>query len=122
MVRAPTMDELRTANFRFNMLDEKVICPRMTLSGRLWETFLDLAPVFLLQTNFITSGLLLAIVASHSAMNVVGQVHMLHLLSKACRNEPFPNEELKNGTLDCRNLIPYWMTPGNQTQSQLVRM
>jgi len=103
---ALTMDALREANFPFSMLEEKVICPRMTLAGGLGETLLDPAPVLLLQANFITGGLLLTIVASHSTMDIVGQFQMIYLLSKACRNEPFTGEEVINGNLDRRNLIP----------------
>jgi hypothetical protein len=103
---APTMDALRESNFPFSMLEENVICPRMTLAGGLGETLSDPSPVLLLQANFITGGLLLTIVASHSTMDIVGQVQMIYLLSKACRNEPFTGEEVKNGSLDRRNLIP----------------
>jgi hypothetical protein len=39
-------------------------------------------------------------------MDIVGQVQMIYLLSKACRNEPFTTEEVINGNLDRRNLIP----------------
>lgn len=103
---APTMDALRQANFPFSMLEEKAICPRMTLAGGPGETPSDPAPVLLLQVNFITGGLLLTIVASHSTMDIVGQGQTMHLLSKACRNEPFMSEEVMDGNLDRRNLIP----------------
>jgi hypothetical protein len=103
---APTMDALREAIFPFSMLEENVICPRMTLAGGLGETLSDPSPVLLLQANFIPGGLLLTIVASHSTMDIVGQVQMIYLLPKACRNEPFTGEEVTNGNLDRRNLIP----------------
>ena len=70
---APTMDALRESNFPFSMLEESVICPRLTLAGGLGETLSDPSPVLLLQANFITGGLLLTIGASHSAMDIVGQ-------------------------------------------------
>jgi hypothetical protein len=103
---APTMDALRESNFPFRMLEENVICPRMTLVGGVGESLSDPSPVVLLQANFITGGLLLTIVASHSTMDIVGQVQMIYLLSKACRNELFTGEEVINGNLDRRNLIP----------------
>lgn len=103
---APTMDGLKEANFPFSMLEEKVICPRMTLAGGPGETLLDPAPVLLLQANFITGGLLLTIVASHSTMDMAGQAQIIRLLSKACGNEEFTVEEVKNGNLDRRNIIP----------------
>ena len=102
---APRMHELRAANFPFSMLDEKVICPRMTLGGGEGETMADATPVLLLQANFVDGGLLLCIVASHSVMDIVGQVQMIHLLSKTCQDEAFSDDEVKNGNLDRRNLI-----------------
>ena len=103
---APTMEALRKAKFPFRMLKEDLICPRMTLAGGPGETYSDPAPVLLLQANFIRGGLLLAIVACHGAMDIVGQVHMIRLLSKACRDEPFSAEEVMNGNRDRGNLFP----------------
>jgi hypothetical protein len=81
---APTMEELRNARFPFHMLKENLICPRMTIAGGPGETPSDPAPVLLLQANFIRGGLLLSIVACHGAVDIVGQVHMIRLLAKAC--------------------------------------
>ncbi|KAE9367174.1 putative trichothecene 3-O-acetyltransferase [Stipitochalara longipes BDJ] len=119
-----TMDALREANFPFSMLNEKVICPRMTLAGGPGETLSDPAPVLVLQANFINGGLLLTIVASHSTMDIVGQVQMIRLLSKACRDEPFTEEEVRNGNLDRRNLIPLLddtLEPDSKTISQTAK-
>ena len=102
----PTMDALRRANFPFSMLDETIIAPRKTLPGRSDESASDSAPVFILQANFITSGLLLTFVGQHNTMDMTGQGQIIHLFSKACRNEPFTSEELSSGNLARRNLIP----------------
>lgn len=98
---APTMDTLRRADFPFAVLDEAIIAPCATLPGSSDEP----APVFLLQASFITGGLLLTIVSQHNTMDMVGQGHIMRLLSKACRNEPFTSQELSCGNLARRNLI-----------------
>ncbi|KAL1968670.1 hypothetical protein VTN77DRAFT_1496 [Rasamsonia byssochlamydoides] len=102
----PTMDALRRANFPFSMLDETIIAPCKTLPGSSDESASDSAPVFLLQANFITGGLLLTFVGQHNAMDMTGQGQIIHLFSKACRNEQFTSEELSSGNLARRNLIP----------------
>jgi hypothetical protein len=101
----PTMDNLRRANFPFRMLDEALIAPRRTLPGNPDESASE-SPVFLLQANFITGGLLLTIVGQHNAMDMTGQGQIIHLLSKACRNEQFTREELSSGNLVRHKLIP----------------
>ena len=101
----PTMDTLRQANFPFSMLDEAVIAPRKTLPGSPDKSASD-SPVFLLQANFITGGLLLTFVGQHNTMDITGQGRIIHLLSKACCNEQLTSEELSSGNLSRRNLIP----------------
>ncbi|MCJ1304650.1 hypothetical protein MMC08_007463 [Hypocenomyce scalaris] len=102
----PTMDALRRANFPISMLDETIIAPRTTLPGSSDESASDSAPVFLLQANFIIGGLLLTFVGQHNTMDMTGQGQIIHLFSKACRNEQFTSEELSSGNLARRNLIP----------------
>lgn len=99
---APTMDALRRADFPFGSLDEAIIAPCTTLPRSSGES----APVFLLQANFITDGLLLTIVSQHNTMDMVGQGQIMRLLSKACGNEPFTAQESSSGNLARRNLIP----------------
>ncbi|KAI4155885.1 MAG: hypothetical protein LQ340_000665 [Diploschistes diacapsis] len=102
---APTMDALRCASFPFRMLDESVIAPRTTLPSCA-ESPSDPAEVFLLQATFIKGGLILTFLGQHNAMDMTGQGHIIHLISKACRNEPFTPEELSTGNLPRRNIVP----------------
>lgn len=102
----PTMDALRRANFPFSMLDESIVAPCKTLSGSSDDSASDSAPIFLVQANFITGGLLLTVVGQHQSMDMIGQGQIIHLLSKACCNEEFTNEELSAGNMARRNLIP----------------
>lgn len=102
----PSMDALRRANFPFSMLDESIIAPCKTLPESSDKSASDPAPVFLLQANFITGGLLLTFVGQHNTMDMTGQGQIIRLFSKACRNEAFTSEELSSGNLARSNLIP----------------
>ena len=117
----PTMSALRQANFPFRMLDENVIAPRNTLPGGPNE---EKSPVFLLQANFLTGGLVLTIVGAHPAMDMTGQGQLIDLLSKACRGEEFTSEELKFGNLPRHDLVPLLdddYTPGPEVEHQIVK-
>ncbi|RHZ55319.1 uncharacterized protein CDV56_104691 [Aspergillus thermomutatus] len=100
----PTMDALRQAHFPSSMLDESVVAPRKTIPPP--DEPSDSDPVFIVQAIFITGGLLLAFVGHHMAMDMTGQGHLMRLLSKACRNEPFSEQELSSVNLARHNLIP----------------
>jgi trichothecene 3-O-acetyltransferase len=102
----PTMDALRRTNFPISMLDETIVAPCKTLPGSSDEFASDPAPVFLLQANFITGGLLLTFVGQHNTMDMTGQGQVIYLFSKACHNEQFTSEELSSGNLARHNLIP----------------
>lgn len=103
----PSMDVLQRATFPISMLDEAVLCPRKTVGGgNPDDSEPDSTPVFLLQVNFISGGLLLTFLGQHQAMDGMGQGHIMHLLSKACSNEPFTSEELASGNLVRHSLIP----------------
>lgn len=120
----PSMEDLRQAGFPFRMLDESIIAPRSTLPGI--DPASDSAPpaVFLVQATFITGGLLLTFVAQHNVMDMTGQGQIMKLLSKACRNEPFTEEELLTGNLARRNIIPLLdesYQPGSELAHQMVK-
>ncbi|KAF8583756.1 putative trichothecene 3-O-acetyltransferase [Ramaria rubella] len=119
----PTMDALKRANFPCSMLDENTIAPCKSPPGSSDEFASDAMPVFLLQANFITGGLLLTFVGQHNTMDMIGQGHIMHLFSKACRNELFTNEELSSGNLSRRNLIPLLDSykQGSELARQIVK-
>jgi len=102
---APTMNDLRRAHFPFRMLDESITAPRRTLPDASEEGLP--ARVFLVQISFIYGGLLLTFVGQHNTMDMTGQAHIIDLLSKACRNEPFTNEEICTGNLARYKLIAF---------------
>jgi hypothetical protein len=121
-----TWEAMKKANFPFSMLDESIVCPRNTLPGFSNETEEQrtVAPVFYVQITFITGGVILAFVAHHGTMDMTGQGHMINLLSKACKNEPFTDEELSTGNAERRSIVPFleesWK-PGSELDHQITR-
>jgi hypothetical protein len=101
----PRMEALKEAGFPFSMLNETIIAPRKTLPVR--SDTPEISPVLVLQANLITGGILLTFAAQHNTMDMTGQGQIIHLFSKACRNEPFTSDELASGNLDRRNLVPF---------------
>jgi hypothetical protein len=118
---------LQKANFPFNMLDESVICPRNTLPGMPDETEEQrtVAPVFYVQVTFVAGGVILAFVAHHGTMDMTGQGHIMHLLSRACRNEPFTSDEIAYGNADRQKIIPFlddsWQPGSKLLDNQVVK-
>ena len=101
-----TMDALKKASFPFSMLDEEVIAPRKTIPGGPEEPPPYPAPVFMVQATFIKGGMLLTLNGQHQAMDMTGQGQVIHLVSKACGEEPFTDEELSIGNLGGAHLVP----------------
>lgn len=104
----PSMKDLRDAGFPCKMLDERSIAPCLTINlpGTTEGLAAFSAPVFAVQANFITGGLLLTIVTQHNVTDMTGQDHIVSLLSKACHNEPFTEEDLAIGMMDRSSVIP----------------
>ncbi|KAL6787397.1 transferase family domain-containing protein [Trichoderma sp. SZMC 28012] len=106
-ISAPTMMELRGANFPMRMLNESVIAPRSTFPSADAASGRDHgSPVFLLQANFVGGGLVLTFLGQHQTMDIMGQGQIMHLLSKACHDEAFTEDELSSGNLQRQDLIP----------------
>lgn len=120
----PSMDELRNAHFPFHMLDESIICPRMTLPipGCLHDE--PSAPVLLFQATLIKGGLLFTCVGQHNVMDMTGQGELMRLYSKACRDEAFTDEEISIGNLSRHDTIPFLdepYEPGEELAYQIAK-
>lgn len=92
----PTMELLQHDNFPIRMLDEIILALRKTLVEK---SNSGPEPVFLIQANIITGGLILTFVAQHNTMEMTEQAHIIYMFSKSCRGEAFTNEELVSGNL-----------------------
>ncbi len=84
-----------------NTLDESIVAPRKTIPGPSEST----AEVFQLQATIIKGELVLSFLGQHQAMDGTGQAQVIHLFSKACRNESFTAEELSIGNLAAENVV-----------------
>lgn len=83
----PSWEALQHANFPFSLLDESDVAPCKTLAT--FDASASELPVFMIQANFLTSGLLLTFNGQHGSMDTTGQSQVIYLFAKACRNEPF---------------------------------
>ncbi|KAK1569851.1 trichothecene 3-O-acetyltransferase [Colletotrichum navitas] len=101
----PTMDAMKKANFPLYMLDESIVAARPTLPI---DPALDgkPQPLLIVQATFIQGGLVLTFLGNHQAMDGVGQGQIIGLLSKACRNESFTDDEVAAGNLPRHNVVP----------------
>ncbi|KAK8075326.1 trichothecene 3-O-acetyltransferase [Apiospora hydei] len=99
----PSLEDFRAAGCPMNCLDEDLVAPRRTSSGRPGETT---AEVFQLQASIVNGGLILTFLGQHQCMDGVGQGQVMHLLSKACRGEAFTEDELRSGNRDPADKIP----------------
>ncbi|KAG2168377.1 hypothetical protein VTO58DRAFT_108295 [Aureobasidium pullulans] len=89
--KLPCFREYQTAHYPFRFLGETVVASKFTLPGSSDET----APVLMFKANFVVGGLLLVIDAQHNCMDIRGQGEVIRLFAKACRSEPFSDEELQ---------------------------
>lgn len=98
----PDWNTSQQANFPFRLLEGALFAPCKTL-----ESSSEGLLVFLIQVNFVRGrGLLLTLNGQHGAMDMAGFAQVMYLLSKACRDEAFTEEELSIGNMDRKNIIP----------------
>ncbi|KAI0478255.1 putative trichothecene 3-O-acetyltransferase [Xylaria cf. heliscus] len=117
----PSWDALEQSNFPMHVLDENIVAPRKTTAG---PSESIPAEVFQLQATIIKGGLILTFLGQHQAMDGTGQARVISLFSKACRNEIFTEEELRNGNLASENLVRTlgddW-TPGPELEYIIIK-
>jgi hypothetical protein len=101
----PSIQKMREAQYPFSMLDPEILVPSIAVS---WssEGFEKVAPVLLLQANFVRGGLVLTIAGNHMMMDMTGLGMIISLFSKACRAEPFTDEEIQQGKRPRGDVVP----------------
>ena len=102
----PTLDELRRARFPFRMLDENIFASHKTLPGGVAGEGPIPTPVFAVQANFITGGLVLTFVSQHQTMDLTGQRQIMSLMSRTCRGEQLTDADIAAGNPTRRGRIP----------------
>mgnify|MGYP003365609385 FL=1 len=83
----PNFAELRREDFPFKWLNEKHICPRMTIPGTQNEVNKNAECPFLIQLTVINGGILLSFLGEHALMDMGGQFGLMEALSKLCKGE-----------------------------------
>ncbi|KAK5629005.1 hypothetical protein RRF57_004720 [Xylaria bambusicola] len=116
----PPWDVLRSSNFPMHALDENIVAPRKTIP----DTSESIAEVFQLQATITEGGLVLSFLGQHQAMDGTGQAQVIHLFSKACKNEPFTPEELRIGNISTDNIVKVFgdsWTPGAELEYNIIK-
>ena len=116
-----SMEKLRSMGFPMASLDELLVAPRNTSSGRPGET---IAEVFQLQATFIKGGLIFTFLGQHQALDGVGLGQVIHLFSKACRNESFSPKEIEICNFPAQDNIRLYgadWQPGQELEHNIVK-
>lgn len=119
----PSMQEMRQAQYPMSMLDPEILSPPIAVT---WssEGFDKIAPVFMLQANFIRGGLILTVTGNHMTMDMTGLGMTISLFSKACLAEPFTAEEIRQGNQPRGDAVPLLgdkYQPGPELDDAYVR-
>jgi hypothetical protein len=85
-------------------LPEKVFSPYDVLPGKADQVEARSA-VMTLQVNEIRGGLLVNLVGHHQVLDGRGQERVAYLLDKACRGEPFTEEEIRIGNMEREDVV-----------------
>ncbi|KAL8752789.1 MAG: hypothetical protein Q9199_005494 [Rusavskia elegans] len=102
-------DQLRQAQAPATMLDQAKLAPMKGLPHRYTDS--DVAPVFIIQANFIPGGLILCFAGMHSAMDATGLGQLLKLFATLCRGEELSASDLAFANLD-RAKLDFALKPG----------
>ena len=121
-ISVPSMNDLHEANFPIGMLNEQVIALQTTLPDSADES--KSKPVFEVQATFIKGGLILTFVGQHQAMDMTGQEQVMTLLSKACHDQSFTEEEISSCNMRHADIFPLlddsW-EPGTELDHQILK-
>ncbi|KAJ5714859.1 Transferase [Penicillium malachiteum] len=123
---APTMNALRESNFPISMLHENIIAPCLTINlpGNTVGLAAHSAPVFAVQANFITGGLILTFVGQHDVMDMTGQDAIIEWLDNICHGTPLTQEDISIGNMDRTKTVSLFgddYKPGPELDEQMIR-
>ncbi|KAL9596362.1 MAG: hypothetical protein Q9219_005840 [cf. Caloplaca sp. 3 TL-2023] len=105
-------EELREAKAPASMLDATILAPMVGYPEHYANT--DETPVWVIQANFISGGLLLCFAGMHNAMDGTGLGQLIRMYATICRGETLSVEDLEAANFD-RKSLPATLKPG-QTQ------
>lgn len=121
----PSMAAMSAAKYPFTVLDPAIVLPAIAFSWAQDQTdFSEVAPVLILQANFVRGGLLLSFSCNHMTTDMTGLGMIISLFAKACRAEPFTAEEIKQGNQAHGNAVPLLgdeYEPGSELDDVFVK-
>lgn len=118
----PSLDDMAAARYPMSMFDESDVAPRMTIPGGPGETAADPEPVLLLQLTLIPGGVILTSATVHRAVDIIGQVQILHWLSQACHGIPCSEENRAVGNMERNSLIPLLDSGTSDLETEFGRL
>lgn len=118
-----SLAQLQDAGFPMSALDPDVLVPAIAVS---WDsTDPDtVAPVLVLQANFLDGGLILTVCSNHTTMDMTGLGMVIGYLAKVCRGERLTAEEVAQANQDRRGAVPLLgddYEPGPELDDSLVK-
>ncbi|CAO1605698.1 hypothetical protein XANCAGTX0491_009203 [Xanthoria calcicola] len=105
-------DQLRKAQAPATMLDQAKLAPMKGFPDHYGDS--DVAPVFIIQANFIPGGLILCFTGMHNVMDATGLGQLIKLFATLCRGGELSAADLAVANLD-RAKLDLALKPG-QTQ------
>lgn len=99
----PSMSRLQAAGFPTSQLDEDLLSPVVVIPQG--ERIEDRTAVVTLQVNLLRGGIILNLSGHHQVLDGTGQEQIAYFLNKACRGEPFTEEEVRIGNLDRASVV-----------------
>ncbi|KAH8088620.1 transferase [Filobasidium floriforme] len=97
--QAPSLDELVASRWCQAKMSESLFSPVFVLGGKNPEPE-DRNAVLTVQLTVLRGGVAVNVVGHHQVMDGTGQERVTTLLQKACRGEPFTEEEIRLGLMD----------------------
>ncbi|KAI6352779.1 hypothetical protein MCOR25_009295 [Pyricularia grisea] len=103
----PSFREMQTANFPMHLLQTDLVVPPIAVTWVASPYDNDIiAPVLVLQANFVRDGLVLTIASNHTTMDMTGLGMLIGFFAKVCRGEDLTSDEIAQANQDRRNVIP----------------
>ena len=100
----PSYEELRQARFPMSMLDGNVLSPFKGTPDHYSDS--DHTPVFVIQLNFISGGVIACFNMMHTAMDGNGLGQVIRQFSAILRGEKLSDSDVKAGNLDANQVLP----------------
>jgi hypothetical protein len=116
----PSMAKLIKARFPVSMINGPAFTSLTGGPDRLLESEGAKKPMFLVQASFIDGGLVLGFAIHHAFFDGHGSAQIMRMLSNACHDLPFTEDELLQGNRARDNVVPL-LDPTNYRHTDEVK-